>query len=166
MRWLSCLVWPGEGDRQDRLALAIAAARRDPPMLHRGDLLTDLPALAAQAPADATLVVYRTSVLTYVAPGERWRFFPRSAACQAVWLSDGAGDGAGHLLGHPRGERGAARPRRPHAARAHRPARDVAALARLTAARDPGRREGWPGDHPHGRCAGILIAMPVDHRRA
>ena len=53
MRWLSCLVWPGEGDRQERLALAIASARRDPPAVHPGDLLTDLPARAAQAPARA-----------------------------------------------------------------------------------------------------------------
>jgi len=88
MRWLSCLVWPGEGDRQERLALAIAAAQRDPPVVHRGDLLTDLPALAARAPGDATLVVYHTSVLTYVAPGERWRFFTAVADLDAVWLSN------------------------------------------------------------------------------
>ena len=88
MRWLSCLVWPGEGDRQERLALAIASARRDPPAVHPGDLLTDLPALAAQAPADATLVVYHTSVLTYVAPGERWRFFTAVAGLEAAWLSN------------------------------------------------------------------------------
>ncbi len=88
MRWLSCLVWPGEGDREERLALAIASARRDPPVVHRGDLLTDLPALAAQAPADATLVVYHTSVLTYVAPGERWRFFTAVGDLDAVWLSN------------------------------------------------------------------------------
>jgi hypothetical protein len=56
--------------------------------VHRGDLLTDLPALAAQAPADATLVVYHTSVLTYVAPGERWRFFAAVADLDAVWLSN------------------------------------------------------------------------------
>jgi hypothetical protein len=88
MRWLSCLVWPGEGDREERLALAIASARRDPPAVHRGDLLTDLPGLAAQAPADATLVVYHTSVLAYVAPGERWRFFTAVADLDAVWLSN------------------------------------------------------------------------------
>src|SRR5487761_1648525 len=66
VRWLSCLVWPGEGDREQRLAAAVAAARRDPPVVHRGDLLTDLPALAAQAPADATLVVYHSAVLYQV----------------------------------------------------------------------------------------------------
>src|SRR3984957_1261235 len=31
VRWLSCLVWPGESDRQDRLAAAIATARPAPP---------------------------------------------------------------------------------------------------------------------------------------
>ena len=63
VRWLSCLVWPGEGDRQERLAAAIAIARRNPPAVHRGDLRADLPALAAQAPAGATLVIYHTAVL-------------------------------------------------------------------------------------------------------
>jgi hypothetical protein len=88
VRWLSCLVWPGEGDREERLAAAVEAARRDPPAVHRGDLLTDLPALAAQAPAGAGLVVYHTSVLTYVAPGERWRFFTAVSDLDAVWLSN------------------------------------------------------------------------------
>ena len=46
MHWLGCLLWPGETGREQRLAGAIAAARRDPPVVHRGDLLTDLPALA------------------------------------------------------------------------------------------------------------------------
>jgi hypothetical protein len=36
----------------------------------RGDLVEDLPALAAKAPADATLVVFHTSVL-YQVPGPR-----------------------------------------------------------------------------------------------
>jgi hypothetical protein len=90
VRWLSCLVWPGEGDREERLAAALAAARRDPPAVHRGDLLTDLPALASQAPAGATLVVYHTSVLSYVAPAERGRFFTAVAGLGAVWLSNEA----------------------------------------------------------------------------
>jgi hypothetical protein len=59
VRWLSCLVWPGEGDREQRLAAAIDMARRAPPAVHRGDLLTGPPALAAQAPPDATLVICR-----------------------------------------------------------------------------------------------------------
>ena len=88
VRWLSCLVWPGEGDREQRLAAAVAAARRDPPVVHRGDLLTDLPALAAQAPADATLVVYHSAVLAYVTTEDRRRFAATVRGLQAVWLSN------------------------------------------------------------------------------
>ena len=87
VRWLSCLVWPGEGDREQRLAAAIATARRDPPVVHRGDLLTDLPALAAQAPAAATLVVYHSAVLAYVTPEDRERFAATVRDLPAVWLS-------------------------------------------------------------------------------
>jgi hypothetical protein len=98
VRWLSCLVWPGEGDREQRLAAAIATARRDPPAVHRGDLLTDLPALAAQAPAGATLVVYHSAVLAYVTPGDRARFAATVRALPAVWLSS---EGPGVVPGLP-----------------------------------------------------------------
>jgi prepilin-type processing-associated H-X9-DG protein len=87
VRWLSCLVWPGEGDREQRLAAAIATARRDPPPVHRGDLLADLPALARQAPAGATLVVYHSAVLAYVAPHQRRLFADAVRGLPAVWLS-------------------------------------------------------------------------------
>jgi hypothetical protein len=90
MRWLSCLLWPGEGDREERLAGAIAAARRDPPAVFRGDLNTDLPALAARAPAGATLVVYHTAVLGYVAAEDRARFADTVRELGAVWLSNEA----------------------------------------------------------------------------
>jgi hypothetical protein len=90
VRWLSCLVWPGEGDRADRLAAAIASARRDPPAVYRGDLLTDLPALAARAPAEATLVIYHSAVLAYVAAEDRERFAHTVGGLAAVWLSSEA----------------------------------------------------------------------------
>ncbi len=90
VRWLSCLVWPGEGDREQRLAAAVTAARRDPPVVHRGDLLTDLPALAAQAPAGATLVVFHSAVLAYVTPEDRRRFAAIVRSLPAVWLSNEA----------------------------------------------------------------------------
>ena len=90
VRWLSCLVWPGEGDREQRLEAAIASARRDPPAVHRGDLLTDLPALAAQAPRDATLVIYHTSVLYYVAPDKREQVGSAIRSLGAIWLSNEA----------------------------------------------------------------------------
>jgi hypothetical protein len=90
VRWLSCLVWPGESDRQDRLAAAIASARRDPPPVHRGDLLTDLPALAAQAPPGATLVIYHSAVLAYVAAEDRERFARTVRDLADAWLSNEA----------------------------------------------------------------------------
>lgn len=86
-RWLSSLVWPGEGDRARRLAAALAAARRDPPRVHRGDLVTGLPALAARAPADATLVVYHSSVLYQVTAGEREQFAATVRGLGASWLA-------------------------------------------------------------------------------
>jgi hypothetical protein len=88
VQWLTCLLWPGEGDREERLAAAIATARRDPPVVHRGDLLDDLPALAALAPPEATLVVYHTSVLGYVTPGKRRQFADLVGDLAAVWLSN------------------------------------------------------------------------------
>jgi hypothetical protein len=90
VRWLSCLLWPGESDREERLAAAIASARRDPPPVYRGDLLTDLPALAARAPAEATLVIYHSAVLAYVAPRDRERFARTVRSLAAVWLSNEA----------------------------------------------------------------------------
>jgi hypothetical protein len=90
VRWLGCLVWPGEGDREQRLAAAVATARRDPPVIRRGDLLNDLPALAAEAPAGATLVVYHSAVLAYVTPEKRRQFADLLAGLPAVWLSNEA----------------------------------------------------------------------------
>jgi hypothetical protein len=98
VRWLSCLVWPGEGDREQRLAAAIATARRDPPVIHRGDLRTDLPALAAQAPPGATLVIYHSAVLAYLTPADRRRFASTVRALPAIWLSN---EGPGVVPGQP-----------------------------------------------------------------
>ena len=58
--------------------------------MHRGDLLTDLPGLASQAPPDATLVIYHSAVLAYVAPGQRGEFAELVRALGAVWLSNEA----------------------------------------------------------------------------
>jgi hypothetical protein len=88
MRWLDCLLWPGERGRRQRLVGAIATARRDPPAVHRGDLLTDLPALARQAPSGATLVIYHSAVLGYLSDAERGRFAEIVRGLDAVWLSN------------------------------------------------------------------------------
>jgi hypothetical protein len=88
MHWLECLLWPGETGRQQRLAAAIAAARRDPPPVYRGDLLTDLPALARQAPPGATLVIYHSAVLGYLSEAGRRQFAATAGGLDAVWLAN------------------------------------------------------------------------------
>ena len=90
VRWLSSLVWPEENDRKQRLAAAIASARRDPPVVHRGDLLTGLPALAAQAPSGTTLVIYHCSVLYQVPPHRRVQLAATVRRLNATWLSSEA----------------------------------------------------------------------------
>jgi hypothetical protein len=87
VRWLELLVWPGEEYRLDDLRQALAVARADPPRIVRGDLVSDLPALAAEAPRDATLVIFHTAVLAYV-PGEgRQAFADTVAGLDATWLA-------------------------------------------------------------------------------
>jgi hypothetical protein len=87
-RWLELLVWPGEEYRLDDLRGALAVAREDPPRVVRGDLLTDLPALAAEAPRDATLVVFHTAVLAYVPSEGRAAFAETVRSLDAVWLAN------------------------------------------------------------------------------
>ena len=96
VRWLQCLVWPGETGRQERLSAAIETARRDPPPLYRGDLLTDLPDLVSQAPRDATVVIYHSAVLGYVRRADRAGFAGTVRGLGAVWLSN---EGPGVLPG-------------------------------------------------------------------
>lgn len=86
--WLQTLVWPEQEARAERLRAAMDVARRDPPRVVLGDLLNDLPALAATAPADATLVVFHTAVLAYVAPPDRKRFVETVRGLRAVWISN------------------------------------------------------------------------------
>jgi hypothetical protein len=96
VRWLQCLIWPGETGRLERLGAAIATARRDPPPVHRGDLLTDLPDLVSEAPGDATVVVYHSAVLGYVRRADRAVFAATVSRLGATWLSN---EGPGVLPG-------------------------------------------------------------------
>jgi hypothetical protein len=96
VRWLECLLWPGETGRRERLAAAIETARRDPPRIYRGDLLTDVPALVSQAPPGATVVVYHSAVLAYVDDPQRAAFAGLIRTLNAVWISN---EGAGVVPG-------------------------------------------------------------------
>jgi hypothetical protein len=66
LRWLESLIWPGQPERLARMRAAARIVRAHPPTIRRGDLLAELPALAAQAPASATLVVFHSAVLVYL----------------------------------------------------------------------------------------------------
>jgi hypothetical protein len=103
VEWLSCLLWPGEEGRAERLEAAVIAARRRPPVVHRGDLLDDLGRVAAQAPAGATLVVYHSAVLAYVDKAKRAAFAAEVRAQGAVWLSN-EGDGVLRCIGVDHGD--------------------------------------------------------------
>lgn len=89
--WLETLVWPGQDARVARLHAAINIARRNPPNVIRGDLLTDLAQLVATAPNDTTVVVFHTAVLGYVAPqSAREQFAATVKKTGAEWISNEA----------------------------------------------------------------------------
>jgi hypothetical protein len=88
--WLKMLIWPGQDDRARNLRAAIAVARDDPPTVIKGNLLTDLAPLMAEAPPDATLVVFHTAVLPYVARDDRNRFVQMIRQSRAIWISNEA----------------------------------------------------------------------------
>jgi hypothetical protein len=105
--WLKALVWPEETDRLERLRAAIEIARSDPPRIVAGDLVELLPELAAEAPDDATLVVFHTAVLAYLEPVRREELGRRAAAAGATWIACEApgvlpalgGTGPGFVIG-------------------------------------------------------------------
>lgn len=94
VRWLESLIWPEQTDRFQRLRDAVTIARADPPRIVAGDLLSDLHDLAAEAPAEATLVVQHSAVLAYVPVESRAVFAQAVAALSATrptaWLSNEA----------------------------------------------------------------------------
>ncbi|MEO9248510.1 DUF2332 domain-containing protein [Citricoccus nitrophenolicus] len=86
--WLEALIWPEHHERRDRLRAALDIARRDPPRVVAGDLNQALPALAAEAPADATLVVFHTAVLAYLEAGARADFVDLVRGLPGHWISN------------------------------------------------------------------------------
>ena len=91
MAWLETLVWPGQEFRVKALRAAIAVARAHPPPIRRGDLCTDLPALAALAPQGMQLVIYHSAVLGYVGSQRaRDAFAETVGQIGAVWISNEA----------------------------------------------------------------------------
>jgi hypothetical protein len=85
--WLEALIWPEHAHRRARLRAAAALAAAEPPLLVRGDLADDLPALAAQAPAGATLVVFHTSMMYQVPAPRREAFIAAVRALPGHWIA-------------------------------------------------------------------------------
>ena len=94
MRWLSILVWPEHDERRARLARAVEVARADPPLLVRGDLLEELPAMVDEAGRHGTVVVFHSAVAAYLSPEDRDRFQALMtglvAAGRCHWVSNEA----------------------------------------------------------------------------
>jgi hypothetical protein len=90
LAWLEALIWPEHAHRRARLRAAAALVAAEPPLLVPGDLVDDLPALAARAPADATLVVFHTSVLYQVPPPRREAFAKVVGGLPGHWIASEA----------------------------------------------------------------------------
>jgi hypothetical protein len=79
VRWLRSLVWPEHQDRMALLDAALSLTRQYPPRIVAGDAGETLPALLAQAPADATLCVYHGYTLNQMPAATRERILARIA---------------------------------------------------------------------------------------
>jgi hypothetical protein len=89
--WLRALVWPEQTARLARLDAAMRVAAANKPRLVTGDLRHDLAALVAEAPKGATLVIFHTAVLAYVAAAaERVEFARLVRSLCHFWLANEA----------------------------------------------------------------------------
>ncbi|PIE15704.1 MAG: hypothetical protein CSA68_06435 [Rhodobacterales bacterium] len=88
--WLETLVWPTETDRRERLKAAMDIAAGEALRIEVGDLHSDdLDRLVAQAPSDATLVIYHSAVLSYTLdPAQRDAFARRIGTLTDHWVSN------------------------------------------------------------------------------
>jgi hypothetical protein len=107
--WLDALVWPGEEHLRAHLHAAVGLARAEPVDVRAGDLGTDLPALLAEAPSDATLVVFHSAVFPYVTDAGRRAFVDAVRDSRAVWLANESparipGLDPATVAGHPDGQ--------------------------------------------------------------
>lgn len=86
-RWLQGLVWPGEEGREQRVTAALDIAAAEPPRLVAGDALAHIDALAAQAPAGATLVISTPGVLVHIPREARTALIDRIRSLPARWVT-------------------------------------------------------------------------------
>ncbi|MCI2958291.1 DUF2332 domain-containing protein [Agromyces atrinae] len=85
--WLDALIWPEHDDRRRRLHDAVGIVRAEPPQIDTGDLVDRIEQTIAEAPEDATLVVFHTAVLAYLPRDRRARFVELVRESRARWIS-------------------------------------------------------------------------------
>jgi len=89
-RWLLACVWPDTG-RLDRTAAAMELARRHPPKLISGDMVTDLDAALDTFDLSLPIVVVTTSACGYLSVEQRHAFLAvlerRARRQPLAWLS-------------------------------------------------------------------------------
>jgi hypothetical protein len=86
--WLEMLIPPDNTEGLERFRAALAVARADPPTIIRGDLRSDVPALVAAAPPDATVVVFHSGVLAYLSAPDRSAFAEQMHALPVTWINN------------------------------------------------------------------------------
>lgn len=87
-RWLHSCVFFDHADRRERLAAAVSFARRNPQQIIQGDLVDEIEGVVADAPRDATVVVFHSAVLAYLEPERRQEFADLVGRLNVVWLSN------------------------------------------------------------------------------
>lgn len=87
LAWIHAQIWPGEHDREARIAAAVGIAAADPPLLLAGDARQRLDELASAAPRDATLVVTTPGVLVYLPRAQREALIRDIRATAARWVT-------------------------------------------------------------------------------
>lgn len=91
VQWLASCVWADQMERHARLEAAITLGRAKGTPVQQGNLVTDLPALIANVPTEATLVVFHAGVLPYVSLEGRTTFAQSLADAsrgrKIVWIS-------------------------------------------------------------------------------
>ena len=92
MAWLQNLVWPEQDERRERLRAAVDVARREPPLLRRGDLFDHVQGLVEEAAQHGAPVVFHSAVIAYLEEPDRERFHDLMttlvAAGRCRWISN------------------------------------------------------------------------------
>jgi hypothetical protein len=86
--WLETLIWPEQTERLARIRAAMELVRGEHPRIVQGDALAGLPALVAEAPPGATLVIVTSAAIVYLPPDIRASFIELVGTLDARWISN------------------------------------------------------------------------------